>query len=199
MINKDRAMPDNLEYYNYLLGISKLGSFYRRFYLYPKVVSILRSNSILDVGCGLGGFLDFVNSPEASGLDINPLLVKHVQDLGHNCFELLPNGTFPLSDDSFSSIFCDQVLEHLSDPVTLLTECRRVLKPQSVCVFGVPSIRGYRKDPSHEIFYDYKSLIRLLSSYFEILDYFYAPIPLAFFGKFLGFQSLYVICRSKGE
>lgn len=189
-------MTDNLQYYEYLLGISRIGSLYRELFLYPRVVSILSSENVLDVGCGLGGFLHFVNSPEACGLDINPLLVNHVLTRGYRCSQVFANGRFPLADNSFSSLFCDQVMEHLSDPSILLIECKRVLKPNSICIFGVPSIKGFKKDPDHKTFYDSRNLSSTLSQYFDIIKFFYSPFPFSFFGRAISSQSLYAVCRS---
>ena len=44
----------------------------------------------------------------------------------------------PLEDNSYDSVICFQVLEHVDDPLKLLTEANRVLKPNGLAIFTVP-------------------------------------------------------------
>jgi SAM-dependent methyltransferase len=54
----------------------------------------------------------------------------------------LPDALGGLADGSLDVIMCISVLEHLSDPLALLRESRRLLAPGGVCLLNVPSWRG---------------------------------------------------------
>lgn len=46
----------------------------------------------------------------------------------------------PYPEDSFDLVLHSDTLEHVSDPVRALAECRRVLRPGGFCAFTVPII-----------------------------------------------------------
>jgi len=50
----------------------------------------------------------------------------------------------PFRDASFDLITANMVVEHLEDPVPVLTEIRRVLKPNGVCIFHTPNSQNWQ-------------------------------------------------------
>jgi SAM-dependent methyltransferase len=48
----------------------------------------------------------------------------------------------PYPDNSFDLVVHSDTLEHVSDPIIGLSECRRVLRPGGACAFTVPIIVG---------------------------------------------------------
>jgi SAM-dependent methyltransferase len=46
----------------------------------------------------------------------------------------------PLADSSMDVVLCTQVLEHIPDPIAVIGEIRRVLKPGGTLLLSVPSI-----------------------------------------------------------
>lgn len=50
----------------------------------------------------------------------------------------LEEARFP--DDNFDAITLNHVIEHVTDPISLLTECRRILKPVGKLVVVTPNI-----------------------------------------------------------
>ena len=71
---------------------------------------------ILDVGCGSDKF------PGAVGLDRSP-------DTAADVVADLDEFPYPLDDDSFGQILCQDVIEHVTDPLRTLTELHRIARP----------------------------------------------------------------------
>jgi SAM-dependent methyltransferase len=90
---------------------------------------------------------------------------------------ILPEALAVIPAASLDIILCVSVLEHLWNPLTLLEECLRIIRPGGICLFNVPSWRGKRfleysafrlglspKDEmdDHKMYYDVKDLWPLL-------------------------------------
>ena len=89
----------------------------------------------------------------------------------------LPDTLDTIASSSLDIVLCISVLEHLWDPLALLEECLRIVRPEGMCLFNVPSWRGKRfleysafrlglspKDEmdDHKTYYDVKDLWPLL-------------------------------------
>ncbi|MGI8552506.1 MAG: class I SAM-dependent methyltransferase [Dehalococcoidia bacterium] len=97
---------------------------------------------LLDCGCGPGtitlGLAEAVSAGEAIGVDLEPRRVEEARLLAAtrgisnvrfavgNLYEL------PFPDASFDAAFAHAVLMHLRDPLRVLREMRRVLRPGGV-------------------------------------------------------------------
>jgi len=107
---------------------------------------------VLDVGCGQKPYQSLFQSTEYIGLD--------VEESGHNHaneqIDVYYDGVqFPFENDSFDSVICNQVLEHIATPEITLSEIHRVLKPQSYVLLTVPFIADEHEQPFD--FYRYSS------------------------------------------
>jgi SAM-dependent methyltransferase len=82
---------------------------------------------LLDVGCG-GAWLGD-HFADYTGIDVSPEAVEAARSRGRQA--LLVNGADPLpfDDADFDGVVLKDVLEHVADPVTLVREARRVLRP----------------------------------------------------------------------
>lgn len=168
-------MTANEQYYDYLKGRSRLGLWYRRHWLYPRLCRHLRGVT-LDVGCGIGDFL--THRPGTVGVDINPATVDWCQQQGLDARLMSPD-RLPFDDTSFDSAVLDNVLEHLSAPAPLLREIHRVLRPRGTLVVGVPGKLGYASDPDHKIYYDPATLVSTLAgARFGLQRIFHTPFRL---------------------
>jgi len=144
----------DIEYTSYLRSRSLTGNLYRKYWLYPQLTKYLKGTT-LDVGCGIGDMLGFRSN--TVGVDINHHNVEFCKELGHDVQDMLPD-SLPFGEASFDSVLVDNVLEHIAEPTPLLTEIRRVLRPEGVVLIGVPGIRGQASDTDHKIFYDEAAL-----------------------------------------
>jgi 2-polyprenyl-3-methyl-5-hydroxy-6-metoxy-1,4-benzoquinol methylase len=94
----------------------------------------------LDVGCGLGEMVAGMArlGMEAEGVEPGRAAVERARSLGLKIHHgKLEDARFP--DARFDSITMYHVLEHTPDPVAILAECRRILKPTGEIVVGVPN------------------------------------------------------------
>ncbi len=188
-------MSEYQQYFEYLTKRSTLGDLYRRYLLYPKVSRLLVGNA-LDVGCGLGGMVQY--RPNTIGVDINPHNVNFSNDHGLNV-KLMFENCLPFENAQFDSALLDNVLEHLDKPNPLLLEIKRILVPGGLCVIGVPGLLGMRADPDHKIFYGEIELELLArETNFEIIHFFYTPLwKSTLLSNFLRQYCVYSVWRAR--
>lgn len=97
--------------------------------------------NVLNVGCSTG-IIDAELAPHVgslTGIDIDAKAVKFAQD-SHQArnleFRVGDAMNIDMPDASFDVVLCAQVYEHVPDPVRLMKEIERVLKPGGVCYFA---------------------------------------------------------------
>lgn len=166
-------MDNNQQYFEYLQKRSWLGSFYRTYFLYPKLNRYLKGR-LLDVGCGIGDMLVFRGN--SVGVDINPLNVQFCGWRGCDAHEMQVD-QLPFADACFDSVLLDNVLEHIENPIPLLTEVKRVMSIDAVLLIGVPGIAGQLCDSDHKVFYDERKLTMLADKLgFKVSTMTHAPL-----------------------
>lgn len=109
-----------------------------------KRINELKTMKLLNVGCGSNRPQDECwwnldrlwptlkeGTPERENLDNEPRYIEH---------ELLADGPMPFDDASFDGCLVSHVIEHFSchDAVSVLHDCRRILKPGGLLVVSVP-------------------------------------------------------------
>lgn len=101
--------------------------------------------SLLDVGVGSGRSMRFIEAEKVSHLiDFYGLDLKHRRLESVYAPERwrLHQGDIqdraPFDSGRFDIVLCEQVLEHLDNPVDAMSEIERVLKPGGLLVIGVP-------------------------------------------------------------
>ena len=114
------------------------------------------------------------------GIDINKFNVNYVNSKGLKARIIPKTNIFPLEDSSFSSILCDQVLEHIDDPSTLISEMHKVLEYPKKIIIGLRE-KGYKADPDHKKFYTPKSAIKLIENNKSLKHNNFYPFPFKIF------------------
>ncbi len=147
-------------------------------------MSIDHGQKILDVGCALGGFLDYLYRKgfrHLFGVDTAQTYVEQARLSGRHSIEPGDAQQLPFEDGSFDIIVMEQVLEHLSDPFQAFMESKRVLRKGGILCIGVPDAARYN---DYYFFDHYWLLLREHIQHFDITH-------LALLGKRTGFELLH--------
>ena len=99
-------------------------------------------DAILDVACGLGGWLHLCAALGASvsGVDLSSKAIEYCKRvLPEGEFHAQPAETLPFEDKQFDFVTCLGSLEHFVEPENALREMRRVAKPNAKFVLLVPN------------------------------------------------------------
>ena len=99
---------------------------------------------LLDVGCSSGALLAVAAklgfSP--SGVEIASKAAETAQRAGFEVFcGLLHEARF--ADEAFHVITAFELIEHVTAPVFLLSECHRILKPEGVLIINTPNAASW--------------------------------------------------------
>lgn len=99
---------------------------------------------LLDIGCGAKPCQELV-APyvrEHVGVDHRPKRgARAAVDVFGSAYHI------PLRSESFDSVLCSAVLEHLEEPEQALRECHRVLTKGGIAIYTVPFIWHLHEEP----------------------------------------------------
>ena len=103
---------------------------------------------LLDVGCGSGELLRRMEERgwAVTGVEPDPVAAEGARANGLDVRDgMLADAEFP--DERFDAIVLSHVIEHVHDPIELLRECGRVLRPGGTLVIMTPNLSsvGHRK------------------------------------------------------
>jgi 2-polyprenyl-3-methyl-5-hydroxy-6-metoxy-1,4-benzoquinol methylase len=106
---------------------------------------------LLDVGCGNGSFLERMRALGwgVTGVDPDPGAVMYCEKRGLHVFQ--GNISDVPAGARYDVITLNHVIEHVMDPVNLLSECARLLRPEGRVVLTTPNLlslghRWFKKD-----------------------------------------------------
>jgi 2-polyprenyl-3-methyl-5-hydroxy-6-metoxy-1,4-benzoquinol methylase len=161
---------------------------------------IPRSGKLLDIGCAAGFFLMVMKDMgyQTYGVEISDYAARYAQEVMKLAVFRgeLQDAQFP--DDFFHVITMWDVLEHLSDFLSTLTECRRIIREEGVLVaetLNVGSLpakilrcRWHLFTPPYHLSYFSKSTLAMAldKSGFAVLNI----IPVQTYVKTLGFKPI---------
>jgi len=137
------------------------------------------SKCLFEIGCSLGNTLEAAKDIgiDHLGIDVSQYAVDYCTNRGLNASnktirEVLESGI------RYDFIFLQHILEHFPDPIELLKQCYNLLSKDGIILIMVPNSkllqasiklgkhRFYRLNgvgPEHYVYFDYKSLTKVLS------------------------------------
>ncbi|MBU0648183.1 class I SAM-dependent methyltransferase [Patescibacteria group bacterium] len=102
------------------------------------------NGKLLDIGCAGGTFtneLSKCTNADITALDISPQAIDYArQTYPHIDFQVhdAASSNFPYDDNSFDIVTILETLEHVLNPVEILQEMRRLVKPDGQIIVLVP-------------------------------------------------------------
>lgn len=112
----------------------------------------------LDVGCNVGNLLSI--DPEGSvGVELDPHAVEICRSRGFAVEQGDLNQPLPFADGRLGTVHCRHVIEHVWEPMALMREMRRVLRPNGLLVLLTPDFRH-----AYRTFYDDHTHLRPLTA-----------------------------------
>ncbi len=139
----------------------------------------MTGNRLLDigsnVGCLVGAGLEL--GLEATGVEVNPLLVEEAQ-------RRFPEGRFltglfedvELACESFDGVYCSEVIEHVVDTNRFLEAVRAAMAPGAILYLTTPALREFTKGsnptrwrhfgaPDHKLYFSAPNLRHMLDKH----------------------------------
>lgn len=92
---------------------------------------------VLDLPAGHGQFTDALR---AEGFEVTPADINEERD---DYVYADMNRRLPFADEAFDAAVCMEGIEHLIDPVNLLSELIRVVRPGGMVVVSTPNVLNY--------------------------------------------------------
>jgi SAM-dependent methyltransferase len=103
-------------------------------------LKVVPGGRYLDVGCGLGTMVAAMSrlGMQAHGVEPSPIAAGQAREAGLAIFcGMLREAKY--DHDSFDCVSMFHVLEHTPNPVDVLRECCRIIKPEGEIVIAVPN------------------------------------------------------------
>jgi 2-polyprenyl-3-methyl-5-hydroxy-6-metoxy-1,4-benzoquinol methylase len=104
-----------------------------------------KAERVLELGCAEGAFAAAVKDmtgAEVWGIEFDPVVAERAKAaIDHVLVGDADDRIAQLPDAYFDAIICNDVLEHLVNPVLTLAQLRRKLAPTGVVVASIPNIR----------------------------------------------------------
>ncbi|BFM39487.1 class I SAM-dependent methyltransferase [Synechocystis sp. LKSZ1] len=130
--------------------------------------SPLVTGKTLDVGCGSKPYQKLFDASEYIGLEIDSENNRKNKKADY----FYQGDKFPFNDEEFDSVISNEVLEHIFNPDTFLSEINRVLKNQGTLLITVPFVWDEHEQPYDYARYSSFGLKYLLNKYgFKIIEY----------------------------
>ncbi|MBF0237537.1 MAG: methyltransferase domain-containing protein [SAR324 cluster bacterium] len=182
------------DYFEYLNQRKQLSYYYRKKLLYPVYLSLLPGRG-LEIGCGLGEFLQMAD--QFIGVDVN----QDVVDFCRNQKLDVRRGTatnLPFSEDQFDSVLLDNVFEHIDQPEACLKETKRVMKQGGNLLIVVPNKKGWGMDPTHVTYWDEHNLPEIIEKAgFQVLQQRHFPLSSKKLGNWIWpYNTFYVLAKA---
>lgn len=131
-------------------------------------VAHLAHGRVLDIGCGEQPFREIFRGRVDSIIGLDHPHTLHPNE----SIEVFGSGlSLPFRSDAFDTAICFQVLEHVPEPLDLISEACRVLRPGSHLILTAPHIWNVHEAPNDYFRYTQYGLEHLFrKAGFEVVE-----------------------------
>lgn len=113
-----------------------------------EAAKLFPGSKVLDAGAGASKYRPFFAHCEYKTQDFcayNGPLVKYLEPIDYIC----DVADIPLPDGALDAILCTEVIEHVVDPMVVLAEFKRLLKPGGKLLLSAPLLSALHMQPYH--------------------------------------------------
>ena len=114
---------------------------------YLSISNMVEGKSVVDLGCGHGyGSQILINYESYIGIDIDDEVIqRNSSHLSSSSARFLTESADELSipSQSIDVVVCFEMIEHVQDPKKVLSEAKRVLKPNGILISSTPDKSNY--------------------------------------------------------
>jgi SAM-dependent methyltransferase len=128
-------------YWEFQKEIGTIGGLLNKFKFEPTVKP---EHTLLDFGCGGGFLLSNLQAAKRIGVELNPHARAHAAAAGHEVYASIHD----VPSEYVDCVISNHALEHVENPLGILKELLRVLKPKGVMCLVLPC-----EQPSESGFY----------------------------------------------
>ena len=165
--------------------------FYEHWHRYAWARSLVAGRDVLDCACGegYGSRLLAESARSVTGVDVDAATIEHARKrYGAETIRFVASDALdlPFDDDAFGAVVSFETLEHLAEHDALLSEFRRVLRPDGLLLLSSPDKRTYSDETGHVNEFHVRELYR--DELEELLGRHFPNFRLV--GQKLAFQSL---------
>ena len=131
-------VPDTKDFYKKLSGLHTLYS--KNKWDYDEAIAIVQKykpNSLLDIGCGFGYFIDKIQHfvDRAVGSEFNPVAIETCRSKNIDLYTM----DLKQIQEKFDMVTAFQVFEHVKDSKTFVENCLNLLNKDGLLLFVTPN------------------------------------------------------------
>jgi 2-polyprenyl-6-hydroxyphenyl methylase/3-demethylubiquinone-9 3-methyltransferase len=137
------------DYYDYSMEFNPVKKYFHeiRFQVITNMVANAKGK-LLDIGCAGGTFTNELSrntDAKITAIDISPQAIEYARERYPHIDFQVHDASFnlPFADHSFDTVTMLETLEHVLNPVEILQDIKRVLKPKGEIIVLVPSENWY--------------------------------------------------------
>lgn len=115
-----------------------------------QAASVPKGAKVLDVGAGSAPYRALFNQCDYSTQDFSELKPDQLRHGGYGAIDIVsPAHAIPVTDASFDVLLCTEVLEHVPEPIAVIREFGRILRPGGRLILTAPLGSGIHQEPYH--------------------------------------------------
>ncbi len=142
-----------LKYLRKAFGRSEVFSFnlvYRDRWVAQQASELPAGTRVLDVGAGSCPYRKLFSHCEYHAQDFTGLQNEQLRHGGYGKIDYVCDATaIPVPDGGFDAVLCTEMLEHVPDPLGVVRELARILRPGGKLLLTAPLGSGIHQEPHH--------------------------------------------------